>query len=154
MRERRFVDEVSRTIRDAEKSQATDSVIAPSHSNTQFLGAPTSTSVPPNLDLSAFEDNIHVSFLLSNLFLSIVMPTSLMHIHAEDTTSLVAQLSMRALSTAYFGRKHRQEAVMNRGVMNYRKALRRLNEDLQYSERAFSLPILSSAVTLEVYEVS
>jgi hypothetical protein len=103
--------------------------------------------------MSAFEDDIYISFLLSNLFLSVIMPSSLMHIHA-NTTSSVAQRSIRALSAAYFGRIHRQEDILNQGVLNYGKALRLLNEDLQDPDKAFSAFVLSSAIILEAYEVS
>jgi hypothetical protein len=64
------------------------------------------------------------------------MPTSFLQIHARDTTSSVAQLSIRARSAAYFGRVHRQESIMNWAVLTYGKALRHLNEVLQDYEKA------------------
>ena len=75
-----------------------------------------------------------------------------MQIHAKDTT-LAAQLSIRALGAVYFGRMHRQEDAMSRGILNYAKALKHLNEDIQDSDKAFSVSVLSSAITLEAYEV-
>lgn len=152
MRESRFVDEVSRTIRDIQKDRTTASAFASSGFKTRLVTAQTTSTVPSNLDMSAFEDNIYISFLLSNFFLGVIMPTSLMHIHAKDTTSFAAQLSIRALGAAYFGRMHRQEDVMNRGISKYGNALRHLNEDLQDSKKAFSVSVLSSAITLEAYE--
>lgn len=153
MRESRFVDEVSRTVRNTQKNQATATAFAESGLNSTLVAAPTRSTVPSNLNMSAFEDDIYISFLLSNLFLSVIMPSSLMLIHAS-TTSSVAQRSIRALSAAYFGRIHRQEDILNRGILNYGKALRLLNEDLQDPDKAFSAFVLSSAITLEAYEVS
>jgi hypothetical protein len=153
VREYRFVDEVSRTIRDAQKDEAV--AFSSSRPNHELHNATRSNpSIPTNLNLSAFEDNLYVSFLLSNLCLGVILPTSLMQMHAEDTTSLLSQLSIRALSTAYFGRIHRQEDVMNRGALMYGNALRHLIEDLEDCEKACSLSILSSVITLQTYEVS
>jgi hypothetical protein len=48
-----------------------------------------------------------------------------MRIFAEDT-SLTAQVSVRALSTTYFGTIHHQQNVVERGSVLYGKALRKL----------------------------
>lgn len=81
------------------------------------------------------------------------MPTSLMQLHADDTTSL-PQLSIYALGATYFGRIHRQEDIISQGMGMYNQALRYLNKELQDPEKALSISVLSSAITLEVYEVS
>jgi hypothetical protein len=59
-----------------------------------------------------------------------------MCIHAEDT-SLTAQVGVRALSTAYFGKIHHQQHVVELGSVLYGKALRTLNDDLRDAEKAW-----------------
>jgi hypothetical protein len=154
VREHRFVDEVPRIIRQSQKDQGSAFTPTKSLQSHEIIYAPRSdSSVPSGLDLWAPKDNIYISFLLSSLFLGPSVPMSLMRMQAQDTTSL-AQLSIRALSLAYFGRIHHQKDIMDQGVLIYGKALRHLNEVLQDYEKACSLTILSSVLTLEAYEVS
>jgi hypothetical protein len=100
-------------------------------------------------------DNAFISFLLSNLFSGIaVVSTPWMRLQAEDTTSLTAQKSILALSKVYFGRMHRQQEIISEGFALYGDALRHLNQDLHDEEKAWSLSVLLSAMSLEIYEVS
>jgi hypothetical protein len=74
-----------------------------------------------------------------------------MRIFAEDT-SLTAQVSVRALSTTYFGTIHHQPNVVELGSVLYGKALRKLNDDLRDAEKAWSISVLKASITLELYE--
>ncbi len=73
--------------------------------------------------------------------------------HAEDSGSIAAQDSIRALSTAYFGPMHGQRKVMSASYVVYGNALRSLNGDLQDPSRAWNLSAMASAMSLEIYEV-
>jgi hypothetical protein len=97
---------------------------------------------------------MHITFLLSSLSIGFIMPKSLMEIHINGATSLVGHLSIHTLSAAYFCRMHRQQEIMDRGTLIYSQALRHLNKDLRDGKNAYSLSVLSSAITLEAYEVS
>jgi hypothetical protein len=132
------VDEVARTVRHARKkalrkrsrSPDTDrpgliiksSKVTNSSSNTpsnidlvplSTLSTST-TAVLSNLNLSAFYDNIYISFVLANLFAGAAVWDPWMRVHAEDTSS-IAQVSIRALGAAYFGKMHRQHDIVERG---------------------------------------
>jgi hypothetical protein len=73
--------------------------------------------------------------------------------HVENFGSISAQDSIRALSTAYFGRMHGQRKVMSTSYVYYGNALRSLNKDLQNPDRAWNLSIMTSAMSLQIYEV-
>jgi hypothetical protein len=152
VRRHRFVDEVSRTIRDARKTEATpSSADGPKASPIRVQRS--RSKVPLELNLSAFESDLYVSFLLSNLCLGVIMPTLMMRTQAEDTSCALAQLSISALSMAYFGRIHKQYDIINQSALLYGKALRHLVTALRDPERARSLSTLSSSITLQTYEV-
>jgi hypothetical protein len=158
-REHRFVDENARTERHAKKKvakqESSKSPKSGSPTSTDVVTVRSSTSdlnVSRNLGLSGFEDNIHISFLLANLFSGIPFNPWL-KLHAEDPASC-AQMSIRALGAVYFGRMHHLEETTDRGSVLYGKALVNLNRDLEDSDKAWSMSVLKSAITLELYEVS
>jgi len=101
----------------------------------------------------ALENNIYISFLISNLFVGIGTGVPWIQTLAEDTKSLSATNSVLALSTAYFGRLNRQQGIVNGGLELYGKALRNLNNDLQDPAKALSLTVLLCAMTLQIFEV-
>jgi hypothetical protein len=111
------------------------------------------STILPDLNLSAFQDDICISFLLSKLSLNSTVPEPWMRTHAKDSTSLTAQHSLLALSSIYFGRLHHREDILNRGSLRYSNALRCLSQDLQDSEKTWSLSVLSSATMLQIFEV-
>jgi hypothetical protein len=159
IREHRFVDENARTERHAKKKVAkrksskspksgspASMVVVTVRSSASYL------NVSRSLGLSGFEDNIHISFLLANLFSGVPFNPWL-QLHAEDPASC-AQMSIRALSAVYFGRIHHMDETTDRGSELYGKALVSLNCDLGDSDKAWSISVLKSAITLELYEAS
>ncbi|KAH6723570.1 hypothetical protein BKA61DRAFT_648690 [Leptodontidium sp. MPI-SDFR-AT-0119] len=72
--------------------------------------------------------------------------------HAENTGSLSAQTSIRALGALYFGKLHRLNNIADRSHSFYGKALVALNSDLQQTEKAWSLSVVKSAMILGLYE--
>jgi hypothetical protein len=116
---------------------------------------PHQEDIPAALGLTAFQHNIYVSFFLARLFRGGIMCTSwnwLLNL-AEDSGSVPAQDSLRALCTAYFGRMHGQRKIMSTSYVLYGNALRSLNKDLQDPDKAWNLSVLTSAISLEIYEV-
>lgn len=155
VREHRFVDENARTEKHIKKKTSKAPRSYPKSSqDITFYSEPSSGVLASSLGVRAFEDNIFVSFLLSNLFSGIPAPTPWLHLHAEDASSVSAQLSVRALSTLFFGRTHHQRDITARGFHLYGQALVSLNRDLQDSTKGWSLSVVKSAMALELYEVS
>jgi hypothetical protein len=103
--------------------------------------------------LTAFEDEIQVSYVLSRLFAggAEILPL-LMSSYSNDT--LQQHTGVKALSKMYFGRMHKHPRVMIEGARNYCMALRSLKRDLQDPHRCSCLEVLSSSMVLSTYEVS
>lgn len=95
--------------------------------------------------------NIQVPFLLTQLFPG----GSWLDELAIDHSSASAQPSIRALAAVYFGRRHQRPDSIREGAQLYIQALNRLNKDLSHpdEERTWSVSVLRSAATLELYEV-
>ncbi|KAF8855638.1 hypothetical protein BDZ45DRAFT_692411 [Acephala macrosclerotiorum] len=148
VRQHRFVDEVPRTI--CHKKNTT--VVIPSRSNADLVHTPKGSTIPPDLGLAAFKNDICEAYLISNFPVDIARPISWMRIRAPDMTSLAATYSTRALCTAFFGRRHRQGNMLNQAILDYGRALRYLNDDLHNLKMASSLSILSIVTLLTVYE--
>lgn len=140
----RFVNEVSRTLRNVRRTPPA----AVTRPRGEVLPA-----ILRGLNLSAFQKDIYVSFLLSKFAFHSALPETWMRTQAKDSTSLTAQHSLLALSSIYFGRIHHLEDVLKQGFLWYGNALRCLSNDLQDSEKARSLSTLSSATMLQIYEV-
>lgn len=154
VREHRFVNENARTEKQVMKKTNTSSDAPASHEVVSYSSEAKSGSIGTSLGVRAFEDNIFVSFLLSNLFTGIPVRTPWLHLHAEDASSKTAQLSVRALSTTFFGRIHHQKDITVRGYDLYGRALLSLNQDLQDPRKGWSMSVMKSAMALELYEVS
>lgn len=154
--ENRFVDENSRTERHA-KRKSLPQAYQPKAPSGQNLVVSFISKSGPGLDLGlrAFEDNIYVSYMLSNLFLGIPITTPLWphHPQAEDSASVSGTISLHALATMYFGRVHHQNFITVRGQALYGQALLSLNRDLQDTQGGLSLSVVISAMVLELYEV-
>jgi len=98
------------------------------------------------------DENAHIAFLLANLFSG--FPSIFwLYEQATDYTSTSALPSVRALAATYFGRRHHSTEAIRKGIQLYGQALKGLNEDLLSNDRADSVVVLRSAVTLELYEV-
>ncbi|KUJ11340.1 uncharacterized protein LY89DRAFT_786952 [Mollisia scopiformis] len=153
-REHRFVDENFRTEKHVKKKASTETPQPDPRSSQDIILHSNSSSglTAMNLEIHAFQDNIFMSFLLSNLFSGIPVVTPWLRLHAEDTSSASAQLSTRALSTVFFGRTHYQHNITARGYNLYGQALISLNQDLQDSKKGQSLSVVKTAMALELYE--
>ncbi|KAF4634709.1 hypothetical protein G7Y89_g3393 [Cudoniella acicularis] len=66
--------------------------------------------------------------------------------------SLTAKNCTLALSTAYFGRLHQQQGVVNRAFELYGTALRNLMDDLKDAAKATGVTVLMGAMTLGIFE--
>ena len=152
--EHRFVDEVARTARHVQRALEKQKSTSRSTSRNLIPVSSESQSLPPEMSLISFQDNTFISFLLSNLFAGIVVAsTPWMRVQAENTQSLTAQNSILALSKVYFGRMHRRQDIVGQSFATYGDALKNLNRDLQDEEKAWSLSVLTSAMTLLIFEV-
>jgi hypothetical protein len=155
VRDHRFVDENTRTEKHVKKKISKTPDPDPTPPQEVILySEPSSGTIGLTLGVRAFEDNIFISFLLSNLFSGMPITTPWLHLHAEDVSSVSAQLSIRALSTTFFGKAHHQRDITARGYNLYGQALVSLNRDLQDSKKGWSMSVLKSAMVLELYEVS
>ncbi|TGO72933.1 hypothetical protein BELL_0406g00040 [Botrytis elliptica] len=139
----RFVNEVSRTLQNVRRTLPA-TVTGPREESRPII--------PRDLNLSAFQDDIYISFLLSKLAPNSIVPNTWMRTQANDSTSPTAKHSLLALSSIYFGRIHHLEDILKQGSRWYCNALRCLSKDLQDSEKAWSLSVLSSASMLQIYE--
>ena len=154
VREHRFVDEVARTVRHVQRTLVKQKSTSRSTSRDPIPSSSESQPLPPEMSLVSFQDNTFISFLLSNLFDGIVVvSTPWMRVQAENTQSLTAQNSILALSKVYFGRMHRRQDIFGQSFAIYGDALKNLNRDLHDEEKAWSLSVLSSAMTLLIFEV-
>ncbi|KAG4436326.1 hypothetical protein IFR05_008179 [Cadophora sp. M221] len=172
-RDHRFIDENAKTKRFAKKSKSKSKSPGTSGSASQSPAGMKDRSgsaiegsscaiVNLNLNLKpafglglgAFEGDICTSFLLSHLLSGDTgfLPVPWMREHAEDTASVSAQTSIRALGALYFGKLHRLKDIADRSHNFYGKALVALNSDLQQAEKAWSLSVVKSAMILELYE--
>lgn len=112
-------------------------------------------SLSPDLGLQGFEDDIFTSYLLSHFLAGWVMFPEVpwLRLHAEEVSSRSAKVCIRALGSVYFGRVHHQKYITDRGNKLYGQALIALNDDLRTEEKAWSVPVVRSAMVLELYEV-
>jgi len=151
VRAHRFVDEVARTVRHAQKRTHKSPAEIRSRDAIHFAY---NVQTLPDLDFAGFQDNALIAFLLSRIFdgkHDVWNPW--MQTQAEDTSSLTAQNSIHALSKVYFGRMHHQRDISCQGLVLYGAALKNLNQDLRNKDTAWSISTLRSAMTLQLYEV-
>ncbi|XMA10558.1 hypothetical protein WAI453_003349 [Rhynchosporium graminicola] len=104
------------------------------------------------LSVIAFQDNIHMSFLLSKFWTGAKMFTPWMMKGCRWNENCTTTQTMKALSGLYFGRIHRRKQSMDFGFQCYSKALRLLSKDL-VSTRAWELPSLTNVLSLSVFEI-
>ena len=107
-------------------------------------------SVPATLPLTAFSQNIFISFLLEHMF-SAVLGNNGEWI-ALALKSNTSSLALSALATMFYGRAHRQPELMSRATRHYGKALPSLRDDLSGSD-GLSYKSLLSVTALTMYEV-
>ena len=123
-------------------------------SNTKSLVKPEPTvlGLAKELSLSAFKDNIFISFLLTKLFDGSNRFSSNGWWAVEAVRWKTSSLSLRALASMLFGRAHAQPSIIMRGLRHYSEALASLRDDLLNSDgRKFSA--LAATSSLSMYEV-
>lgn len=123
-------------------------------------------------DLSGFEEEIHLSFLCSKLFFGapargqntlvekswiygfpLQCTSNAQHESEQIPMSLTCALATQALAKAFFGRMHGQQSIIVKGADLYGNALRSLRGDLQNFNSYESFSLLTSLMTVFVYEV-
>lgn len=105
------------------------------------------------LSVTGFQDEIHMSFLLSKFMVGAKMFTPWMLKGCKWNENCTTTQTMKALSGLYFGRIHRRKQSLDFGFQSYSKALQLLSRDL-VSKRAWELPALTNVLSLSVFEVS
>ncbi|RVX69796.1 hypothetical protein B0A52_06441 [Exophiala mesophila] len=86
----------------------------------------TPSSVPQELNLSAFRDNIQFSYLFSNFVWS-TYGSPWLQMSAEGKVDALALEACRAFSLTIFGKHHHQPEIEVNGAVHYDKAVRALS---------------------------
>jgi len=136
-------------------SELSRDISTPPSTNCRELFKPLNSDLIPckGLGLSAFEEDIQISFLLANFLVGTDNSSPWLMLHAKDHLPC-ARMSIRALSAVYFGRVHHLHKTTTQGFEYYIEALKNLNHSLRQSEDASSITVVKSAIVLELYEVS
>ncbi|KAF4624353.1 hypothetical protein G7Y89_g13819 [Cudoniella acicularis] len=120
----------------------------------QPTNRPTATGqVPSALSLAGFRDKVELTFMLNKLFAGwrLFIPWIMRGYRGtEDCTTTQA---VKALSSIYFGRLHRQKESFDAGMISYCKALRLLGVDLKDPKAAFALPSVTNVLSLVIFEM-
>ncbi|KAH7370447.1 hypothetical protein BKA65DRAFT_545159 [Rhexocercosporidium sp. MPI-PUGE-AT-0058] len=114
-------------------------------------GNNTQSTFGRELSLVGFQDNVHMSFLISKFLVGARMFTPWMLTGCKWTENCTTTQTMKALSGLYFGRINRRKKSLDYGFQCYSKALRLLSTDL-VSKKAWELPSLTNALSLTVFE--
>ena len=113
-----------------------------------------SSPVPTELDLSAFQEPICVTFLVQNFLGQLdTGRKSLLPAWDVDNVAGTARSSINALALAFFGKAHHQQNIIDQGSDCYRKALRKLAHDLHDPQAMWSPSVLLSSILLARYEL-
>ena len=121
----------------------------------------TQFSPPKEIDLSAFEATMHLSFLSQKMFSgapntesSQSMADSWLHssVREMDSNSTTYN-AVRALGAAFFGNVLNQPDIARKGSLLYGKSLRMLNRDLKDASAVQRIETLTNAMILGLYEV-
>ena len=119
------------------------------------------STLPVELGLHAFQENIYLSFLTARVFkggprTSIPSQDSQSWIYsaiAEHPTS-VASTGAHCLAAAYFGRMHGFDpTAMKRGVLHYTQAIRLLQKNIQDPTACYKSANVAGAILLCLYEL-
>jgi hypothetical protein len=110
------------------------------------------------MNLNAFQDDIYIAFLIRRLFQLPAQRNALGHwmdaISREDAVDSTLSLCVQSLATSFYGRVHRQPAILVRGAQLYGSALGRFSQLLDDPQQCRSFEALACASALELYEVS
>ncbi|KAK0112835.1 hypothetical protein ONS95_014562 [Cadophora gregata] len=129
--------------------QSTDDIVASRKSKMKDFS---NVAIGKVLSMIGFQDEIHLSFLLSKFFVGARMFTPWMLRGCRWSEDCTTTQTVRALSGIYFGRMHHRKQSLDLGFQCYSKALRLLSKDL-LSKKAWELPSLTNVLSLTVFEI-
>ena len=110
--------------------------------------------LPFELNLSAFQEQISVTFLVQNFLGHLdTGRKSLLPAWDVNNVSGTARSSVHALALAFFGKAHHQQNIVDQGADCYGKALRKLRDDLNDEQAMWSSSVLLSSILLARYEL-
>ncbi len=110
--------------------------------------------LPFELNLSAFQEQISVTFLVQNFLGHLdTGRKSLLPAWDVNNVSGTARDSVHALALAFFGKAHHQQYIVQQGADCYLKALRKLRDDLNDQNAMWSSSVLLSSILLARYEL-
>jgi hypothetical protein len=165
----KFVDERRRVIAALDRASAQESRWNVSSQGPLVIrsAAPTLTRMDhqcprpgqiQEMNLSAFQDDIYISFLMRRLFQLPGQRQALGHwmgaVSGEGIADSALSLCVRSIATSFYGRVHRQPAITARAAQLYGSALGRFSQLLQDPQKCWSFEALACASALELYEVS
>jgi hypothetical protein len=156
-----FIDETRQTLRRLAPLQSTHVTTAPTlrQSPPKRSGPALEFHFGTQLALSSVSDDVYLSYLLDKFFASGAECQD----YSSNRTWMVvclsrqeehptAALALKCLATSFFGRKHRQNSIMNEGAKSYGQALLALRQTLQDPNRAWSFDALAATTALSHYE--
>ncbi|KAL8968059.1 MAG: hypothetical protein Q9183_002641 [Haloplaca sp. 2 TL-2023] len=109
-------------------------------------------SIPPELDLAPFREDMQSSFLVVNFISQVEFGRKSVMDRWGDMSEAVYP-SKRALELAFFGRFHQRQDICEAGSRWYGKALCKLSKDLSDPKEMWSTAVLRSAILLIMYEL-
>jgi hypothetical protein len=110
--------------------------------------------VPTSLDLSPFQDDIYIAYTRQNMLRGVQPLTGARASEFHLPSGRLHQDCLVTISTAYFGRRHHQQPIMNLSLQRYGRVLSELNRALAHPEQSKSLMVLFSVTYLTLFEVS
>ncbi|KAI9741767.1 MAG: hypothetical protein M1834_000153 [Cirrosporium novae-zelandiae] len=161
-----FVDEAPRILEAQAKASAKKKLKQVTESNQDTTLVRRCISIPSglamgvfsnallmNLDLSAFAQDIYHTFLFSHLFdgPSVYNPNILSEV-AYTSTSNTPSVALDALARMYFGKMNNCQRAIEEGTKLYGTSLRQFKQDIATLTSAYSHWVLTTAMTLEIYE--
>jgi hypothetical protein len=112
------------------------------------------TQVGEMLSLAGFRDKMELSFMLNKLWAGwrLFIPWVMRGYRGVEECTTTQ--SVKALSSVYFSRMHRDKKSFDTGMISYSKALRLLSIDLKDQKAAFDLPSVTNVLSLVIFEAS
>ncbi|KAL9080290.1 MAG: hypothetical protein Q9157_000940 [Trypethelium eluteriae] len=116
-------------------------------------------SVPRNLSLAGFANDLYCSFLINSYWASSASDdyaatnrTWFIACLTKGRAHPTSYLALQALAMAYFGRKHHQHQIVFNSSALYGRALRALSGDIQNPDKVRSFDTLAAVTSLSLFE--